>query len=83
MTFKDNFSGFFNMWKYSEGNEGVIRRDYKLLDEIHPRRIKSAEQWFWREEEKAMRKGKAGLWERVQDMRPVLKIGEDRRKGRL
>ena len=83
MTFEENFTGFFNMWRYSEGNGGLIRRDCKLLDEIHPGRVKSAEEWFRREDEKAMRKGKAGLWERVQNMQPVLKIAEDRRKGRL
>ena len=85
MTFKQNFTGFFNMWKYSVGNEGVVKRDYKLLDEIHPGRVRSAEEWFRREEEKGRKEGKGGLWERVQkgNLRPVLKLGEDRRQGRL
>src|SRR5436305_5772372 len=45
MSFRDNFTGFWNIWKH-----GIITRDYALLDEIHPNRIKSAEQWFSRED---------------------------------
>jgi len=80
MSFRDNFTGFWNMWKYE-----VLERDYALLDEIHPGRVRSAEEWFRREEEKGRREGKGGLWERVQreNLRPVLKIGEDGRKGKL
>ena len=51
------------MWKNSGGNKGVVRRDYKLLDQIFPGRIKSAEEWFRKEEE---RLGKGSLWDRVQ-----------------
>ena len=85
MSFKDNFTGFFNMWKHSTGNEGVIERDYKLLDEIFPGRIRSAEEWFRREDEKGRKEGKGGLWDRVQagNLKPVLKLGEDGRKGKL
>ncbi|KIW88746.1 uncharacterized protein Z519_10793 [Cladophialophora bantiana CBS 173.52] len=85
MTFKQNFTGFFNMWKYSGHNEGVIRRDYKLLDEIHPTRIRSAEEFFRREDARGRKLGLGSLWDRVQEknLKPVLKIGEDRRRGRL
>lgn len=85
MTFKQNFSGFFNIWKFSGGNKGVIRRDYKLLDEIHPHRIRSAEEFFRREEARARADGRGGLWDRVQakNLAPILKISEDGRKGRL
>ena len=34
MSFRDNFTGFWNMWKAR-----FITRDYDLLDEIHPNRI--------------------------------------------
>ena len=85
MTFRENFTGFFNMWKYSHGNQGVIKRDYDLLDEIHPGRIKTAEEWLRREDAKGRQEGKGGLWDRVQrkNLKPILKIGEDRRKGKL
>lgn len=85
MTFRQNFTGFFNMWKYSGGNKGIIRRDYALLDEIHPHRIKSAEEWFRREEERGRKAGLGGLWDRVQEknLKPILKLGEDSRRGRL
>jgi hypothetical protein len=85
MTVKQNFTGFWNMWKYSYDNKGVVRRDYALLDEILPSRIKSAEQWFRREEERGKRQGLGGLWNRVQptNLRPILKIAEDNRSGKL
>lgn len=85
MTFRQNFSGFFNMWKYSGGNTGVIQRDYRLLDEIHPSRIRSPEEFFRREDARGRELGLGSLWERVQpkNLKPVLKIGEDRRQGRL
>jgi hypothetical protein len=83
MTFRQNFTGFWNMWKHSGGNKGVIRRNYKLLDEIHPTRIKTAEEWFRREDELGRQLGKGGLWHRVQNLRPILKIAEDSMTGRL
>ena len=85
MTFRENFTGFFNMWKYSYGNQGVIKRDYDLLDEINPDRVKTAEEWLRREDAKGRQEGKGGLWNRVQknNLKPILKIAEDRRKGRL
>ena len=77
MTIQENFTGFWNVWKYE-----VLKRDYKLLDEIHPQRIKSAEEFFRREEEKG---GKGSLWKRVQkeNLAPILKISEDGRRGKL
>jgi uncharacterized protein YbjT (DUF2867 family) len=83
MSIRENFSGFWNMWRLSGGNRGVIKRDYALLDRIHPNRIRSAEQWFRLEDEKGRKTGHGSLWERVQDLRPVLKISEDGRKGLL
>ncbi len=77
MSFRDNFTGFWNVWKH-----GVVERDYALLDEIHPHRIRSVEEWLRRENERA------SLWDRLQPenlMRsaPLLKLVEDRGKGRL
>lgn len=85
MTFKANFSAFWNMWKKSGQNTGIIRRDYKLLDEILPGRIKSAEEFFRREDAKTREKGLGGLWDSVQEQNLgfILKISEDGRKGKL
>ncbi|MGC7220053.1 NmrA family protein, partial [Mycobacteroides abscessus subsp. massiliense] len=55
MTFRDNFTGFWNLWK-----DGIVKRDYVLLDEIHPNRIRTAEQWFRREEELGRKRGRGG-----------------------
>jgi hypothetical protein len=80
MSVRDNFTGFWNLWKY-----GIVKRDYALLDEIHPNRIKSAEQWFRTEDQRRRELGKGSLWEGVQPQNwtPILKIGEDMRTGRL
>jgi hypothetical protein len=66
----------------------VIQRDYALLDEIHPNRIKSVEAWLRREDQLGQELGKGSLWERVQPENlfkspPVLKSTEDKRTGRL
>jgi hypothetical protein len=34
------------LYQASAGNVGLIRRDYKLLDEILPTRVKSLEEWM-------------------------------------
>jgi hypothetical protein len=80
MSVKDNFTGFFTMWIHSGRNQGVIQRDYALLDEIHPHRIRTAEQWLRIEEEKGRKEGKGSLWERVQpkNQKGILKLQEDR-----
>lgn len=83
MSFKKNFTGFWNMWK-----DGIITRDYAFLDEIHPNRIKTAEEWLRREDELGKIKGYGSLWDRIQPERiltlpPILKLSEDKRKGIL
>ncbi len=74
MSWRDNFTGFWNLWKYSGENKGVVRRDYALLDEIFPGRIKSAEQWF-----RKLQDDGVDLWDLVQEVniKPVLKGAED------
>ncbi len=83
MSFRDNFTGFWNIWKH-----GVIQRDYALLDEIHPNRIRSVGDWLRREERRGRDLGLEGLWERLQPEKlyaapPLLKLTEDKRAGRL
>lgn len=85
MTMRENFTGFWNTWKFSGNNIGVVRRDYSLLDEIFPERIRSAEEWLRREDLRGREKGLGGLWERVQanNLKPILKISEDGMRGLL
>jgi hypothetical protein len=85
MTNRQNFTGFWNLWKHSGENKGVVRRDYALLDRIHPNRVRSVEEWFRLEEQRGVEAGKGSLWERVQEenLGLVLKIAEDGFKGRL
>ena len=83
MSVRDNFTGFWNLWKY-----GIVKRDYALLDEIHPNRIRSAEEWFRREDQLGRKLGKGSLWERVQPENArldsaILKGSEDMRTGKL
>ncbi|ATZ57998.1 hypothetical protein BCIN_15g04940 [Botrytis cinerea B05.10] len=82
MTFKRNFTGWWMQFR-----DRVLDRDYTLLDEIHPGRIRSAEEFFRREEERLREEsgGKTGLWESVQEenLKAVLKVSEDGWKGKL
>ncbi|KFZ13598.1 hypothetical protein V501_03634 [Pseudogymnoascus sp. VKM F-4519 (FW-2642)] len=48
-TIRENFSGFWNTWKAE-----LTKRDYKLLDEVLPTRVKSVKEWM----EKTGYKGK-------------------------
>ncbi|KAJ5413625.1 hypothetical protein N7509_000252 [Penicillium cosmopolitanum] len=41
MTVRKNFSGFWNTWK-----DNLTKRDYQLLDEILPTRVKSVKEWM-------------------------------------
>src|SRR6201986_5397058 len=61
MSFKAKFTGFWNIWKH-----GIIQRDYALLDDIHPHRIRSVEDWLRREDQRSRDLGMGDLWNRVQ-----------------
>ena len=41
LTIRENFSGFGNSWK-----DNLSKRDYGLLDEILPTRVKSVKEWM-------------------------------------
>jgi NmrA-like family len=45
-TYRENFTGFWNNFKYSGGNKGNSRRDYALLDQIYPGRMRSVGEWM-------------------------------------
>lgn len=85
VTFRENFTGFWHLFKEGGGRNGLTKRNYQVLDEIHPNRIKSAKQWFEIEEERGKKAGLGSLWERVQphNIKPALKLSEDGHRGRL
>ncbi|KAI1761823.1 NAD(P)-binding protein [Hypoxylon sp. FL1150] len=89
LTLRENFSGFWTCWQHSgadkNNSEKIVRRDYELLDKIHPGRVRSAEDFFRRENEKGIENGLGSLWERVQPdrIRQILKITEDQRTGTI
>jgi hypothetical protein len=70
------------MWKHN-----IIKRDYALLDEIHPNRIRTVEEWLRRADQLERESGRGGLWEKVQpknlQKHSILKIGEDQRRDKL
>jgi len=80
MSVRDNFTGFWNTWKH-----GIVKRNYDLLDEIHPKRIRTAEEWLRKEDQLGRQLGKGTLWERVQaeNLQKILKVSEDMRRGKL
>lgn len=45
-TFGQNFTNWWNLYKASAENKGLIERDYAFLDRILPDRVKSAEEWM-------------------------------------
>ena len=45
-TYGQNFTAFWNLYKASGGNKGLIRRDYELLERILPDRVSSVEEWM-------------------------------------
>jgi hypothetical protein len=47
-TYGENFTNWWNLYKASAGNNGLIQRDYELLDKILPTRIKSVAEWMRR-----------------------------------
>jgi hypothetical protein len=76
LSIKENFTGAWNVWRHART---ITPIDFALLDQIHPNRIRSAEQWFKLDEEKGHRDGKGSLWDRVQpeNLKAVLKLHED------
>jgi len=46
MSYGENFKNWWNLYKASKGNTGLIQRDYAFLDTIVPDRVKSLEQWM-------------------------------------
>jgi len=46
LTFRENFSAFWGIYQRSAGNEGVLRRDYELLDRVLPGRVRTIGEWM-------------------------------------
>ncbi|KAI3321450.1 NAD(P)-binding protein [Xylariaceae sp. AK1471] len=85
MTLRQNFTAWFNLWRHSGGNKGILQRDYAVLDRIHPKRTKTVEEWIQKEHEKGLSAGLGSLWDRVQpeNLGHVLKLTEDGRAGKI
>ncbi|KAH6977620.1 hypothetical protein EDB80DRAFT_692342 [Ilyonectria destructans] len=45
-TYGENFTAWWNLYKASAWNEGLIQRDYKFLDKILPARVKGVAEWM-------------------------------------
>ncbi len=73
MTLRRNFTAFFENFRHSGGNKGIVTRDYEFLDRIHPGRIRSVEEWLRKEEDK----GLGDVWNRTKELGHVLKWLED------
>ncbi|KAI8663201.1 NmrA domain-containing protein [Fusarium keratoplasticum] len=76
MTIKQNFTGWWNIWRASGYNKGVIQRDYHLLDRIFPGRIRTAEQFLRRIDQEERKRGST-LWDKMVANKPILKVQED------
>lgn len=50
LTYEQNFTNWFNVYKASAGNNGLIKKDYDFLDKILPSRMKTMEEWMRRAE---------------------------------
>ncbi|KAJ4247513.1 hypothetical protein NW762_013190 [Fusarium torreyae] len=46
MSYGENFTHWWNLYKASANNSGLIQRDYEFLDKIVPDRIKGIEAWM-------------------------------------
>lgn len=46
MTFRQNFTAWWEIYRASGGNKGIIQRDYEALDRILPGRVRSVEEWM-------------------------------------
>lgn len=46
VTTQQNFTAWWRLYQLSGGNTGLIKRDYELLDKIHPERVRSLKQWM-------------------------------------
>ncbi|KAL6799348.1 hypothetical protein GGI42DRAFT_327435 [Trichoderma sp. SZMC 28013] len=45
-TMAEMFVPWFTIWQESGGNKGLWTKDYARLDKIHPKRIKTIEEWM-------------------------------------
>lgn len=70
MTYGENFNNWWNLYKASADNKGLIRRDYDLLDRILPDRVKSAEEWMRKVGYDATRRQVIKTGQRVAPLQP-------------
>src|ERR1700761_4930151 len=46
LSFEQNFGAWWELYRASGGNKGIIKRDYEFLDRILPGRVKSLGEWM-------------------------------------
>lgn len=46
MTYRQNFTAWWEIYRACGGNTGIIKRDYEPLDRILPGRVRSVEEWM-------------------------------------
>ncbi len=46
LSYGENFTNWWNLYRASAENKGLIRRDYAFLDNILPDRVRSAAEWM-------------------------------------
>ncbi|KAH7132631.1 hypothetical protein B0J11DRAFT_232121 [Dendryphion nanum] len=46
LTVETNFSNWWNLYRRSRDNKGLLRTDYELLDRIIPDRVRSVKEWM-------------------------------------
>ena len=45
-TYAEDFGNWFEVYKATGNNTGLLKRDYEKLDKILPDRVKSLEEWM-------------------------------------
>ena len=46
ISWGQNFHAWWEIYRSSGGNKGIVQRDYAFLDRILPNRVKSVEEWM-------------------------------------
>lgn len=83
MLICDNFTEFWNLWRASGGNIGVVRQDYDLLREMHPDGVRSPKKLMMKEEEQCKQQGEKVLVGRLEADNPMLRLLEETAIRRL
>jgi len=45
-TYRQNFTAWWEIYRATGDNKGVVERDYAVLDEVLPGRVRGLEEWM-------------------------------------